>query len=324
MLTIDVPALLTSRVLEQLLALKASPYSQFEDFLRETTSIFEQLPEHIGKKIRNFKTDTCSPKALLMRNLPVDAEMPETPGDPDQPPAKQTFVSEGCLLGIGQFMGQPFGYAEEKGGDIIRTIVPNIASKTSISGVGSEVPFQLHTEIAWADFLPHYIALYCLRGDPQKKAATCIAECRKALSSIPKDDLSVLREPRFQLGAPESFRRRMDGATKEWSKPQPIVTGPDSLPQMRVNFNFVRFLDRRAEEAFYKLSNALTKVTEYCYLEPGDLLVIDNRKAAHGRTAFNPSFDGRDRWLQQIYLHTDLWSARSRINVSPRIFSIFP
>jgi L-asparagine oxygenase len=320
MLTIDAPASLTSRVLEQLLALKTSPYSQFEDFLRETTSIFEQLPEQIGKKIRNFKTDTCSPKALLMRNLPVDAEMPETPGDPDQPPAKQTFVSEGCLLGIGQFMGQPFGYAEERGGDIIRTIVPSIASKTSMSGVGSEVPFQLHTEIAWDDFLPHYIALYCLRGDPQKKAATCIAECRKALSSIPRDDLSVLREPRFQLGAPESFRR-MDVGTAEWSKPQPIVTGPDSLPEMRVNFNFVRFLDRRAEEAFNKLSNALTKVTEYFYLEPGDLLVIDNRKAAHGRTSFNPSFDGRDRWLQQIYLHENLRS-RLSTSLSPRVFSI--
>ena len=36
-------------------------------------------------------------------------------------------------------------------------------------------------------------------------------------------------------------------------------------------------------------------------LEPGDLLMVDNRRAVHARTAFRPRYDGQDRWLQRVY-----------------------
>jgi L-asparagine oxygenase len=36
------------------------------------------------------------------------------------------------------------------------------------------------------------------------------------------------------------------------------------------------------------------------------LLIIDNRRAVHGRTAFTPRYDGRDRWLKRAYLVSDL------------------
>jgi L-asparagine oxygenase len=41
-------------------------------------------------------------------------------------------------------------------------------------------------------------------------------------------------------------------------------------------------------------------------LEPGDLLVIDNNIAVHGRSPFTARFDGHDRWLQRSFVVTDL------------------
>ena len=41
-------------------------------------------------------------------------------------------------------------------------------------------------------------------------------------------------------------------------------------------------------------------------LEPGDLLVIDNNVAVHGRTPFVARFDGTDRWLQRTFVVADL------------------
>jgi len=41
-------------------------------------------------------------------------------------------------------------------------------------------------------------------------------------------------------------------------------------------------------------------------LDDGDLLVIDNDRAVHGRTAFTPRYDGTDRWLRRALVVTSL------------------
>ena len=41
-------------------------------------------------------------------------------------------------------------------------------------------------------------------------------------------------------------------------------------------------------------------------LEAGDLLVVDNSVAVHGRTPFTARFDGTDRWLQRTFVVADL------------------
>ncbi|MBK6763531.1 MAG: TauD/TfdA family dioxygenase [Micrococcales bacterium] len=40
-------------------------------------------------------------------------------------------------------------------------------------------------------------------------------------------------------------------------------------------------------------------------LKAGDLLVVDNDVAVHGRTPFTPRFDGTDRWLQRTFVVAD-------------------
>ncbi len=41
-------------------------------------------------------------------------------------------------------------------------------------------------------------------------------------------------------------------------------------------------------------------------IEPGSLLLIDNRRCVHARSDFKAYYDGRDRWLQRMAVVRDL------------------
>jgi L-asparagine oxygenase len=46
-------------------------------------------------------------------------------------------------------------------------------------------------------------------------------------------------------------------------------------------------------------------------LRAGDLLVIDNAVAVHGRSSFPARFDGTDRWIQRTFVVPDLAASAS-------------
>jgi alpha-ketoglutarate-dependent taurine dioxygenase len=48
------------------------------------------------------------------------------------------------------------------------------------------------------------------------------------------------------------------------------------------------------------------QATRKVVLQAGDVLVIDNERAVHGRTPFVPRYDGTDRWLKRALVVTSL------------------
>ncbi|MFI1226893.1 MULTISPECIES: TauD/TfdA family dioxygenase [unclassified Streptomyces] len=69
-------------------------------------------------------------------------------------------------------------------------------------------------------------------------------------------------------------------------------------------------LTPRAAAALTEFGRACEVTARTLRLTPGDLVVIDNRVTVHGRTAFQPRYDGADRWLQRTYVTTDLRRSR--------------
>jgi L-asparagine oxygenase len=49
-------------------------------------------------------------------------------------------------------------------------------------------------------------------------------------------------------------------------------------------------------------------------LEAGDLLIVDNSVAVHGRSPFTPRFDGTDRWVQRAFVVADLTASEADRN----------
>jgi L-asparagine oxygenase len=61
-------------------------------------------------------------------------------------------------------------------------------------------------------------------------------------------------------------------------------------------------VDPVSAAALTELGQAITRRHLRLKLEPGDLLIIDNHRAVHGRGPFKPKFDGTDRWLQRAFV----------------------
>lgn len=211
------------------------------------------------------------------------------------------------IAGVGQTMGNIFSYQFEKKGEMIHNICPVPGKQTSLSNEGSSSDFRYHTEVAFMDYRPQFLSLFCLRGDRDNRAATTIADIRDALPLISNNLMTELRKPQFQIGAPQSFSNGYSNQTK--GRTGPVIYGNPKNPEVRLNFNSMIGNNGKAEMALRELEEILCSPSVMINIksEPGDLILLDNRKAVHGRTPFQAYFDGQDRWLHRIYIHQDSW-----------------
>jgi L-asparagine oxygenase len=70
--------------------------------------------------------------------------------------------------------------------------------------------------------------------------------------------------------------------------------------------------DDAAREAFACLAEAVTAAAVGHALRPGELLIADNRRVVHARSAFRPRFDGAGRWLLRTMVCSSLPRHRRR------------
>ncbi|MFD0507907.1 TauD/TfdA family dioxygenase [Streptomyces chiangmaiensis] len=89
-----------------------------------------------------------------------------------------------------------------------------------------------------------------------------------------------------------------------------MLSGPRDDPDMCVDFHAMESFDERGTRALQLLRDHLLQALIGVAMEPGDLLIVDNRLAVHGRTGFVPRHDGRDRWLRRCFAVTDIRASR--------------
>ena len=293
-----------------------SPYEDIEEVLLQLEPIFGSLPVELRRGIKRFGSDPLAEGALLVRNLPVDPSLPDTPARGKRPADKTSFVSEGCILGVGQLLGHLFGYTNEKEAELVHQIAPVRGRETAASNEGSKADFGPHTECGALSMIPTYLLLTCLRADAGGAAATFLMEARDLCRRLSPDDLAALFQPHFQMEIPESF-----GSADQWSAPGAILRGSVEMPELWYDRDGMRGTTPEAQAVLDRV-HALAadpSVQRQAVLRPGDILVLDNRKTVHGRRPFTPRYDGRDRWFQRVYLQRDLWGGRTFAR-APRIF----
>jgi L-asparagine oxygenase len=300
-----------SENLQRSLISAPSPYTEREAHLLYAFShVVSALPMDILGQLHNFRNHLHAPSMLHIRNLPIDPILPETPIDGGRTKNKTTFVSEACLSGLAQLVGVPFGFTGEKQGELIHTISPVKGKEKAISNEGSLTTFSFHTENAYFNFRPTFIGLYCLRSDHEQRAATTVVDVRSVLPYLSSENIHWLQLPEYSVRAPLSFERAHGDVL--WSAWRPILSGPIHCPELLIRLPDMKVRSPKANKAFAHFVEALDshKVISNIFLEPGDLLFINNRMAVHGRSFFVPRWDGQDRWLQRMYVRADLWEAR--------------
>jgi len=70
--------------------------------------------------------------------------------------------------------------------------------------------------------------------------------------------------------------------------------------------------DVPAERALEEIIRQFDARVRDVVLAPGELLIIDNLRAVHGRRPFAARYDGTDRWLRRINVTADLRKSADR------------
>jgi L-asparagine oxygenase len=313
------------------LAALGSPYRDVEDFLVSLYPIFAALPRPLLAPLLAFRNDPAAPGFLVLENCPVDAKLSATPPDGKRSAAKKTFVSDACVLGLCQLLGEPLAYHGEKDGELIQNLCPVASEAARTSSESSELSLGFHTDFDFDEAHPEspynitnadFIVLLCLRADPGHEAYTLYADAREVCARLTPEEIEILRSPLFQFRASYSFTERR-GIGRPWCSPTAILRGPRRYPEISIDMLCgVRGINDEAARALSRAASvcSMPDVCQRVGLRSGDALLINNRKGAHGRTAFSVVADGRNRWLQRVYVRRSLWELRSDFDRPPRVF----
>ena len=160
---------------------------------------------------------------------------------------------------------------------------------------------MFHTETAFHPHRPRYLLLLCLRGNPE--AHTTLASVFELFDVLPDDVVAAMFEPRYRTAVDASF---LAGRTNELGPARPLVTGTREQPTFIYDADLTVGIDPAADAVLEQVAAAVASHQTSVVLAPGDLLIVDNNVAIHGRSPFRARFDGQDRWLQRAFIVADL------------------
>ncbi len=270
-----------------------------ERFVRAAGHATQLLPSVVHDALVDFADAAPQSGALVLRGVPVGS-LPHTPESPTAPTVKD-HVSEFVLLTVARRLGQPVGYQPEHGGDLVQNLVPTKANAHRQVSTSSGVDLMFHTEAAFHPHRPKFLLLLCLRGDAN--AVTTLSSIFEVLPLLPERVVETLFQPRFRTAVDESY---LHGRSNVLGAPMPVLSGDRDRPTMGFDADLMVGIDEEADAALRALSAVVEQHHTGLALEAGDLLIVDNDVAVHGRSSYTPRWDGFDRWIQRSMAVTDL------------------
>lgn len=274
------------------------PYAQFPAFLKASSQL--RPPGSVEEPLCRF-ADRSGPGSLLIRNLPMPADLMPTPTVSFNTLGSPPVGSEPLLGMVGSRLGEPFSYREWDGGALVHNKYP-IRAHRSIQFGSNAVDFLMHTETPFRSMSPDILVLLCLRGDPGQVAKTRVSDLERAIAGLPPEHEKALRQPDFAFETDQPVTE-IDGVG--YTQPNPVLSRRNSGVERPEYVEDLVGTTRSAREALAALRVLIHEGAQDVALESGDMLLLDNRRVVHGRNEFNPTYDGADRWLQRMLVSVD-------------------
>ncbi len=264
------------------------------------------LPARLIEALTAFRRIGNAYGTLVVENLPVDADLPPTPAGGSLPDWRAAPVATIVQLAASSHLGDVIGFADEKHGQLVQDVVPVAGAEHRQENSGSAF-LELHTEDGFHPFKPDFLTLLCLRPDQAGAAYTITGAVARVLPRLSRACIETLCQPLFRIRHSSSFART---GSAGYSEPVAVLSGTAADPELVADFHAMEPLTRGARWALEELETVIRGVLVGTVLRAGRLLVIDNRAAVHGRTAFSARFDGTDRWLRRCFTVADLRPSR--------------
>ena len=247
---------------------------------------------------------------FVLGNLPYDHLAPNWK-------IGETPIASRILLGLlGALDLHPFGYRQEKKGQILHDMFPIPGAEKTFSNAG-RVPFELHTENPYLPRNARPSALILLALNNNSSTATQLVRADDiVLNLAPEYDYS-LRQPIFGFRQSNSFE--LNGYSVYANK-TPVLKELDGWDELRWGIT-TSTADEVGQRAILELRRVAQSKVMNVVLEPGQLLIFNNRRCLHGRGPV----EGK-RWIKRIYGTDDrslvgedglidVWNALSRTDI---------
>lgn len=302
------------------------PFSPFVTAARR--AVADCITPATASVLDAFKNERGAPGALVIDSCPFDALIVKGLLDTELDfPPRGGAPSEALLVGIAAQIGEPYS-VEQEGRALINNVCPSREHLTRLTGLGSRQRLGLHIENAAArvmpgDRAPEGLALIGVSREPGTAPGTAIADGRVALTSMPDAAIRELQKPQFLVRVPKRWHAaEADGQALT----TPVVLGSKEDPRFVAAFygDMVEATTPAGAQALQAFTDALEAVSVEVVVEPGVLVLLDNRIIFHGRGAFEATFDddGRPyRWLQRVFWTTSLRRLGNWPRVGDRVFS---
>ncbi len=300
---------LIQQMMEQFDSIESSDFAMFCEVMAT------RLPERLFVALRTVSSGDYPSTFLQVKGFEVDqASIGPSPEHWDQPWSHQPYLREEMFQAlISSAVGGLFGWRTQENGRFLRHIIPIEAVAEEQLGGSSSVTLAWHTEEAFHPGRADYFTLMCYRNE--EKAITNIASVEDL--KLPTEVLNVLRQPRFII-EPDKSHTPSQNESANWTlnkrafeqifamleNPQPValIYGSESMPFMRVDQAFASALsgDAEAEAAIVAFHEALNTCRQELCMEPGDLILLDNLRVAHGRSVYAPNYGPNQRWMRRV------------------------
>jgi L-asparagine oxygenase len=269
--------------------------------LQAAKSASSTLPVPVLEELDRIAVGENDSGLLLVRGAEIgDIEMTPDSATARIRQAVQSF--EWQALVIASRLGMPFSYPQEKSAQLFQDIIPVAGKQLSLSSESSATELTLHSEVAFHPYPPDHLLLMCVRADRNGEGGWVAASIKAALGMLPDNHVRQLGRPVFRTGLDVAF-----GGPSLTEMITPITSD-----RCRYDLELMTADDPAARAALVALDQAVAEAAVTIASSPGDILVVDNRYAAHGRLPFNARFDGFDRWILRILTRRDLPRADER------------
>lgn len=265
-------------------------------------SVVEEA-ERAAARLDPALAEACRPigdeGVVVLRGLrAADLAVVPTPPSWSESPREATGPWDATLLLIASVMGCPFGWEGQQDGRLVHDIVPSKGHETEQTGASSSVVLSAHTEDAFHPERANLLLLACVRN--HDAVPTRLASVRHTRLSA--EDRALLERPTLPILPDDSYAGIDEPAAA--SAPPHVATVWDGDEGLGIRYDPAYTPLERADAgyraAYERLTAELDRVAVDVTLAAGEVLVIDNDVAVHGRQPFQARYDGTDRWLKRV------------------------
>jgi L-asparagine oxygenase len=298
-----------------------SPSKNPELFCQQSKECSANVPQRIKTVLNDFAKKGTETGFLLIKNIsfnniapalpiPVSMTLPKTPDNNNSKIGETTLLAyiQSILLNV---ISEMISYEAEGHGRLFQDVVPVKKMENEQTSVGSNTELEIHTEQAFSRLRPDILSLACIRGDPL--AQTYVLPVHYILEVMNDAEREMLRLPLWKTGVDLSFKLNGNEFIEgDIRGPFPIISGDDLDPKLLFDQDLMFGINELANNLIKKIVDVYYKKRIQHNLQSGEIILIDNTRAVHGRSPFYPKYNGDDRFLIRCFAVYDYGFEYSR------------